>query len=59
MDNLIERIVMYRAKNSMSQVEFAKKCRVSTQTICNIENGYQEANKITLIKIEQVLNEKE
>lgn len=53
---LRDRIVIYRAKNRMSQAEFARACGITTPTVCKIENGYERFNKITLAKIEMVLN---
>ena len=44
-------MIRYRAENAISQVEFAKQCKLSQQTICNIENCKQKPNKITMYKI--------
>ena len=51
MSDLAERIVRYRAKHNLSQVEFASICKVTGQTISNIERGAQEPSKLTLAKI--------
>lgn len=54
-----ERIIRYRAKHNLTQVEFAKKANVSTQTIYLIESALQNPKKITIAKIEMVLEEEE
>lgn len=51
-----ERIIYYRAKNRLSQKDFAELCGVTPQTIYAIENGYQKASKTTVIKINLVLD---
>ena len=51
MMTLQEEMVHYRAKNRLTQREFAKKCGVTVQTINSVENGRQEAGKITEQKI--------
>ena len=56
MKTLAERILEYRAKHNISAREFAKKCKLSLQTIYSIENGVQTPSKITRLKIENVLN---
>jgi DNA-binding XRE family transcriptional regulator len=58
MSELQDRIVTYRAKNGISQTEFAKLCGVSYQTINSIENGRQDPSRITKKKIELVLEGK-
>ena len=57
MDNLAERIVMYRAVNRLSQADMAKRCGVSAQTIHNIESGYQTPTRLTRAKILLVIGE--
>lgn len=59
MDNLKERILRYRAKQRINQQKMADRCGVSKQTICNIENGLQEPSKLTIAKIELVLDGQE
>ena len=50
----------YRAKHNISQTELARRCKLSTQTVCNIENGTQSPSKLTERKILNVIkNEKE
>lgn len=50
-----ERLMEYRARERINQVEMAARCGLSKQTIYSIENGLQEPGKMTLIKIEQVI----
>lgn len=52
---LSERIVRYRAKENISQKEFAERCKLSTQTVYSIENGLQSASRVTLAKIELII----
>lgn len=52
---LHERMIMYRAKERISQQELADRCGVSKQTIYSIENELQEPSKVTLAKIELVI----
>lgn len=59
MESLAEKILEYRARHNISAREFAKMCKLSTQTVYSIENGWQHASKITRLKIENVLKEKE
>lgn len=50
-----EKIIKYRAKHNLTQAEFAQKAGVSTQTIYLIESDLQNPKKITIAKIELVL----
>lgn len=54
---LSKKIIAYRAKHELSQLEFAKKCKISQQTACNVENGIQKPGKLTLQKILNVIGE--
>lgn len=54
---LSRKIIEYRAKHSLSQGEFAKLCKISTQTACNVENGVQVPSKLTLQKILNIIGE--
>lgn len=54
-ENLGERIVMFRAKNRLTILDFANLCGVSGQTISQIELGNQKPNRVTLAKINFVL----
>lgn len=55
MATLQERVLDYRARERINQVEMAARCGLSKQTIYSIENGLQEPGKMTVIKIEQVI----
>lgn len=54
---LSKKIIVYRAKHNLSQLEFAKLCKISQQTACNVENCVQEPSKMTLQKILNVIGE--
>ena len=58
-EELIKKMIEYRAKHRMSQKEFAERVGVSLQTINSIENGIQNPSKITKVKICLVIDEKE
>lgn len=57
MENLADKIVMYRAKHRLSQRQFAEKCGLSLQTVNNIETGIAEPTRVTVAKIELVIKE--
>lgn len=59
MDDLIKRMVRYRAKENISMKELARRCNLTTQTIHNIETGVQEPSRMTREKIEMVIGEDE
>ena len=59
LDILREKILNYRAKHDISQYKFAELCKVTPQTICNIENGIQEPSKLTKQKILNIVEETE
>lgn len=48
---LQEKMLLFRAKNRLSQDDFAKRCGLSKMTICQIENGSQKPSKISKAKI--------
>lgn len=56
-EELIDKILDYRVKYDLSQIEFAKLCKVTTQTISNIERGRQNPTKFTLRKILNIIEE--
>lgn len=56
-ENLIDDMIMYRAKHKLSQPEFAEKAGVSVQTVCHIETGQQKPSKITVAKIRLAMQE--
>lgn len=51
MNDLADKILSYRAKENMSQKDFAEKCNLTVQTICNIERGIQKPSRLTERKI--------
>ena len=57
--SLSDMIVDYRAKHDMNQDEFAKRCKLTKQTIGAIESGRHGITKLTKAKIMMVLNESE
>ena len=56
---LADRMIQYRAKERMTQVDFAEKVGVSVQTICAVETGAQNPSKITKAKIELVIGKED
>ena len=60
MSELSEKMVLYRAKERISQKELARRCGVTLQTIHSIENEIQNPSKVTEAKIRLVIeSEKE
>lgn len=55
LDVLRAKMLDYRGKHDMSQSEFAELCKLTPQTICNIENGIQNPSKLTKQKILNVI----
>lgn len=53
---LADEILRYRAQNNISQEEMAKRCKVTKQTIFNIEHEAQEPTRLTEAKIRLVLD---
>lgn len=52
LQELQNKMIMYRARHRLTQEELAKKCDVSTQTICNVEKGTKGMpSKVTYAKI--------
>lgn len=57
-DNMPLRILQYRARHSIGQREFARRCGLTVQTVGNVENRVRPtASQMTLMKIEMVLAE--
>lgn len=52
---LSERMVLYRAKERISQAELARRCGVTLQTINSVENETQTPTRVTVVKIELVV----
>lgn len=58
-DSLPRRMLIYRLQNNIGQRELARRCRLTCQTIGNIENGKRpNISQMTLLKIESVINER-
>ena len=57
--SLSQRMIEYRAKEKITQVELAERVGVSVQTICSAENGTQDPSKITVAKIELVIGKED
>lgn len=53
-----EKIIEYRARHNMSQVEFAKLVGVDRATIIRAENG-KGISKLTLAKIKMLLEKED
>ena len=55
-DGLAERMINFRAKRNIGQRELAELCKLTVQTVGNIENGRRSGiTKLTLAKIETVI----
>lgn len=55
---LKERVLIARAKSSMTQEEFAQGCKVSRQILIRVENGEEDTLlKVSRKKIELFLDE--
>lgn len=55
MIDLKAEVLAYRAEHNISQRAMAKKCNLTLQTICNIENGKASPTKLTQAKILKVI----
>lgn len=53
--DLQERIIRYRAKHRLTQREMAVLCGISISTLNSVETDQQTPGKLTLAKIELVL----
>ena len=56
MEEIGNKIFLYRADKGLSQREFAKKSGVSFVTICRLENKKQKIKADTYGKIMKILN---
>lgn len=54
---LSQEILKYRAVHNISQQEMANRCKVTKQTIFNIEHELQDPTELTQMKIKMVLQE--
>lgn len=52
---LAEAVVQFRARNGLNQEQFAQMCRVTKQTISNLEAQRKPVSKITEAKVLQVM----
>lgn len=52
-----EEILRYRAKHNISQKEFARRAKLSEQTVNSVENGLQTPTALTVAKIKLVTDE--
>lgn len=59
MSKLSQEILMYRARNRLTQKQMAELCGVSCQTIHLIETEQQEPTRITLAKLMLVLGKEQ
>ncbi len=59
MGELSKEMILYRAKERISQAELARRCGVSLQTINSIENELQSPSKVTEAKIRLVIGDEE
>lgn len=55
--NLAFKIVCYRLDNNLTQSEFAKLCKLSAQTISNLENDRATPTVKTLISLKRLIGE--
>lgn len=56
MEELANRMLVYRAKHRLSQKEFAELVGLSTMTVNSIESGRQTPSALTKTKIMLVLD---
>ena len=54
-----ERMIKYRARERISQGELAERCGLSLQTVNSVENGTQTPSKLTIAKIELVIDKED
>lgn len=59
MADIGDRMLEYRARNKMSQKDFAEKCGISTQTVWTVETHQQKPGRMTIAKIELVIGKEE
>jgi len=55
MEDLAQKMIEYRAKESISQEELAERCNLSLKTISRVELGKSKCSKITLAKIKRIV----
>lgn len=57
--DIVSEIVAYRARHNISQEEFARRAKLSKQTINSIENGLQNPTQLTIAKIKLLIDSDE
>lgn len=57
--DLKDQILDYRAKYGLSQTKMAERCGITMMTLSNIEREIQKPSRLTVAKIERVLDGKE
>lgn len=57
--NIADEMLRYRARERISQKEFAKRCGLSLQTVNSVENGKQTPGKLTIEKIKLAIGMEE
>ena len=55
LDVLRQKMLDYRAMHNISQQKLAELCKLTPQTVCNIENGVQNPSKLTKQKILRII----
>ena len=58
MQTLIDKIIEYRAKNGLSQEDFAKLIGITQRALCMIEQGKTTPRKTTIAKIKNLIETK-
>ena len=56
MSELSDKMILYRAKQRISQAELARRCGVTLQTSYAIEKGIQNPSRVTEVKIRLVVD---
>lgn len=55
-NSLAKRLLQYRVKHQLTQIQLAEKIGVSNHLICDIENEKSTVRKISIMKIEDFLD---
>lgn len=54
---LKQKVVAYRARHNLSMKKFAELANITEQTVFNIENELATPTRLTIAKIEAIVNE--
>lgn len=54
---LAKEMVLYRAKERISQAELARRAGITVQTVNTVENGVQNPSRVTEAKIRLVIGD--